>query len=289
MSELLHLVLGGAPSGFRALFAAEGEFARAAPSLARAQAAGLAPEVVLHLYAYELVERLREAAELGQRRVYAPFHPAALFRAHAVPAHAWPELARLAPARLRCTRAPRSAGEIEAWCARLGLPPLVAARLEHVEAELATQEGWPPRWPAPRAPARAIEHATAAGVLVRDGRILLERRPADARVTPDTWDIPGGHVELGEDVEAALRREFREELGLLDLELGARLEFTSVEPPAGRAYRHVVSVVRAARGDLRPRENQVLHWLEPESALRLGDLNPPTAWALQTLLEDGEL
>ncbi len=53
----------------------------------------------------------------------------------------------------------------------------------------------------------------AAGILVRDGRVLLSRRPAGAHLA-GLWEFPGGKVEPGESPEAALVRELREELGL---------------------------------------------------------------------------
>ena len=49
----------------------------------------------------------------------------------------------------------------------------------------------------------------ARAVIVRRGRILLCRRKA-----ADYLFLPGGHVEFGEIVENALRREIKEELGV---------------------------------------------------------------------------
>jgi len=48
----------------------------------------------------------------------------------------------------------------------------------------------------------------ACGLLIRDGRVLLQREMTDT-----FWALPGGKAEPGETPEAALRREFREELG----------------------------------------------------------------------------
>jgi 8-oxo-dGTP diphosphatase len=58
------------------------------------------------------------------------------------------------------------------------------------------------------------EVAVAVGVLVReDGRFLLTSRP-EGKVYAGYWEFPGGKVEAGESIEAALRRELMEEIGV---------------------------------------------------------------------------
>ncbi|MCU1330333.1 MAG: hydrolase [Bryobacterales bacterium] len=52
-----------------------------------------------------------------------------------------------------------------------------------------------------------------AGILERDGRVLICQRKAD-QAHPLKWEFPGGKVEPGESPEAALARELREELGI---------------------------------------------------------------------------
>lgn len=47
-----------------------------------------------------------------------------------------------------------------------------------------------------------------------ENRILLCRMAPDRGVFPGQWALPGGGVEPGERIEAALRREVREELGI---------------------------------------------------------------------------
>ncbi|MDD3119711.1 MAG: NUDIX domain-containing protein [Victivallales bacterium] len=48
-----------------------------------------------------------------------------------------------------------------------------------------------------------------------DGRILLQKRAATKDIQPGKWDTAvGGHLDVGEDFEAAARREMHEELGL---------------------------------------------------------------------------
>ncbi len=47
------------------------------------------------------------------------------------------------------------------------------------------------------------------------GRLYLQRRPAWKDIQPGKWDTAvGGHVDWGESVEKALRREVREEIGI---------------------------------------------------------------------------
>jgi len=58
--------------------------------------------------------------------------------------------------------------------------------------------------------------------LVRNGAVLLECRPATSDRFAGLWDGVGGHVEAGEDIEAAARRELREETGLEATSLSLR-------------------------------------------------------------------
>jgi 8-oxo-dGTP diphosphatase len=54
----------------------------------------------------------------------------------------------------------------------------------------------------------------AVGVLIdAAGRFLLTSRP-EGKVYAGHWEFPGGKLEPGESVEAALRRELHEELGI---------------------------------------------------------------------------
>ena len=54
--------------------------------------------------------------------------------------------------------------------------------------------------------AQAIRPSVSA-VVVRDGRLLLQQR-ADS----GEWGLPGGSVEIGETVRAAIQREVWEDI-----------------------------------------------------------------------------
>lgn len=63
-----------------------------------------------------------------------------------------------------------------------------------------------------------------------EGRLYLQRRPEWKDIQPGKWDTAvGGHVDYGEEVESALIREVREELGL-------HLESLSEQPRLLRRY-----------------------------------------------------
>ncbi len=62
----------------------------------------------------------------------------------------------------------------------------------------------------------------AAGLVFRDGKLLITQRPADAHLG-GLWEFPGGKREPNETLPQCLVRELREELGI-EVEVGASLE-----------------------------------------------------------------
>ena len=65
-----------------------------------------------------------------------------------------------------------------------------------------------------------LHRAVHVLVITGTGELLLQLRRPDKDVQPDKWDSSvGGHIQPGESVEAAARREAAEELGLSDLAL----------------------------------------------------------------------
>jgi nucleoside triphosphatase len=84
-----------------------------------------------------------------------------------------------------------------------------------------------------------------------DGGVLLCRMSPDRGVFPGQWALPGGGVEPGERIEAALRREVREELGI---ELRAALPLLFKDDVLEKTYEdgrrellHMVFLVHSCR------------------------------------------
>lgn len=77
----------------------------------------------------------------------------------------------------------------------------------------------------------------------REGALYLQKRSMKKDIQPGKWDTAvGGHIDYGETVEEALRREVREELGITDFvpEFVARYVFESaVEKELVHTFRTV--------------------------------------------------
>jgi len=70
-----------------------------------------------------------------------------------------------------------------------------------------------------------MRHFASVFLVDPAGRLLLQERDEHAAIDPDRWGLPGGHVEPGEEVEAAAYRELAEETGIV------------LAPPGLRAWR----------------------------------------------------
>ncbi|MBN2567633.1 NUDIX domain-containing protein [Candidatus Woesearchaeota archaeon] len=119
--------------------------------------------------------------------------------------------------------------------------------------------------------------SVTVGVLVYDdaGNILIGRQPK----WDDAWTCFGGHLELGETVEQAVKREIKEESGL-DIEDVEFVQFQeSVYDPHFHEKRHFVFLDFAAKkigGHVTLNEEYTEHkWVTPEKALMIG-LNDST-------------
>ncbi len=53
-----------------------------------------------------------------------------------------------------------------------------------------------------------------AGIIRKDGKILIAQRKKDSWMEPNKWEFPGGKLEANETYEECLIREIHEELGI---------------------------------------------------------------------------
>jgi 8-oxo-dGTP diphosphatase len=134
-----------------------------------------------------------------------------------------------------------------------------------------------------------------AAVMQRaDGAFLLAQRP-EGKVYAGYWEFPGGKVEAGEPLEAALARELHEELGI---------ELTRAYPWITRVFTYPHATVRLNffrvarwRGDPHPREKQAIAWQRPQGPMAepmlpanapvLASLALPTEYAISAAGELG--
>jgi A/G-specific adenine glycosylase len=143
--------------------------------------------------------------------------------------------------------------------ARICLPRTPACeRCPLVNHCLARQQGTQRLRPVRAGRPAPIEAIAVAGVLRRDGRVLLAQRPA-GKLLGGLWEFPGGKVEPGEAADAALRRELREELAV-------EVEVIDHVGSYRHAYTHLQVTLHAfecrlRRGRPRAIEHPALRWV----------------------------
>ncbi len=117
------------------------------------------------------------------------------------------------------------------------------------------------------------EHATrkpvaecVAGVLIGDGSVLVEKRRADDDADPGTILLPGGHVEMGESLNQALKREMLEELGVrIEKITPIRIRYHTASN--GERQRIHYFRINKWKGKIRSNEAELVYWESDMSLL----------------------
>jgi len=113
-----------------------------------------------------------------------------------------------------------------------------------------------------------LEHPLVGvgGVVIHRDRALLIRRGSEP--LKGEWSIPGGLLELGEELQAGVRREIEEETGLVVEPLECVLVFDRIIREGLRVKYHYVIVdylCRRKRGRLRPGSDAIdARWVRRE-------------------------
>jgi len=133
------------------------------------------------------------------------------------------------------------------------------------EACRAEATGVPEAYPL-RIPKKAIPHYDVAlGLVFHKDRVFIDQRPYDG-LLGGLWEFPGGKVEAGESVEAALHRELREEFGMT-------VRALELLPQVSHAYTHFRVTLhpflcRFLAMDAQAAEGRPWQWVEPDALHR---------------------
>ncbi len=123
----------------------------------------------------------------------------------------------------------------------------------------------------------AIE--VSAGLLFRDGRLLITQRPVGTHLA-GLWEFPGGKREAGETWEACLVRELQEELGVA-VEVGRLFDEVTHEYPGKRVHLRFF-ICRLTEGEPAPLGCAAVKWVTAAD-LQTHDFPPADAHLLAAL------
>jgi 8-oxo-dGTP diphosphatase len=92
-----------------------------------------------------------------------------------------------------------------------------------------------------------------------NGAVLVEKRRADDDADPGRVLLPGGHVEPGESLQQALRREMKEELGIR-VEKATPIHVRYYTASNGERQRIHYFHIKAWRGKVVSNEAESVFW-----------------------------
>jgi 8-oxo-dGTP diphosphatase len=98
-----------------------------------------------------------------------------------------------------------------------------------------------------------------SGILVMDHTVLVEKRRAEDDADPGRVLLPGGHVESGESLQQALKREMKEELGIR-VEKATPISFRHYTASNGERQRIHYFHIKAWTGKIVSNEAESVYW-----------------------------
>ncbi|WP_458207236.1 NUDIX hydrolase [Haladaptatus sp. NG-SE-30] len=106
------------------------------------------------------------------------------------------------------------------------------------------------------------------GLITHDGEVLIgQKEETPGHPISGEWHLLGGHVEYGEDIETAAKREIEEETGL-DVEVKALVDVMTF-PWGHDVEKNSIQVLYHCEADTRDAvaldDLQAVRWVAPES------------------------
>ncbi|MCK9167297.1 MAG: (deoxy)nucleoside triphosphate pyrophosphohydrolase [Bacteroidales bacterium] len=120
-----------------------------------------------------------------------------------------------------------------------------------------------------------------AGVLHKEGKVLLAQRRNDSTPRSGKWEFPGGKLETGETMQQGLRRELHEELSI-DAKTG-RFITEHIHHYPDTTIRLMAFHIEEFEGDIVLHSHQKMEWVALGDLAKydLSDADKPIARRLQ--------
>ena len=113
-------------------------------------------------------------------------------------------------------------------------------------------------------------------IIEKDGKILVLKRYSKDPFSADCWDLPGGVMNFGEEVVAALKREVKEECGL-EIETLSPMD-VSTRIDNEEQYVAVTFICEYKSGTVKlSKDHSEFKWVDAKKVPDLEDLN----WVLE--------
>jgi len=106
------------------------------------------------------------------------------------------------------------------------------------------------------------------GVIANRGRMLVLKRAPQMPYRPGSWDLPGGHLAIGETFEQCLLREVKEETSL-DVAITDLVGLHSMESEPYLQAIYACRLTVFQKIELRAGEHIESQWVTPEELANL--------------------